>query len=190
MTKQSNCKQYEYEYQIVCKVLCFFSTVVWKLTNLCGGFRCSAFGRQLFLWQRTSWSLPERPVGGGVRLSLVRPRCQRDLPAAGPGVREKKHTWCDSMLTCHTLFLPCWFSFCYFFHRDIGTVAKHSQFGSGSGLFHYERLGCRGDENSLSKCRSRMFVTGDCNHGNEATVVCAPPEGQYVSEWAICQNFR
>uniref|UniRef100_A0A3B4F5M6 Neurotrypsin n=1 Tax=Pundamilia nyererei TaxID=303518 RepID=A0A3B4F5M6_9CICH len=60
---------------------------------------------------------------------------------------------------------------------DIGTALQHSQFGSGSGLFHYERLGCRGDENTLSKCRSRMFVTGDCSHGNEAAVVCAPPEG-------------
>uniref|UniRef100_A0AAQ5XPS6 Neurotrypsin n=1 Tax=Amphiprion ocellaris TaxID=80972 RepID=A0AAQ5XPS6_AMPOC len=60
---------------------------------------------------------------------------------------------------------------------DIGTALQHSQFGSGSGLFHYERLGCRGDENTLSNCRSRTFVTGDCSHGNEAAVVCAPPEG-------------
>uniref|UniRef100_A0A667ZYE8 Neurotrypsin n=1 Tax=Myripristis murdjan TaxID=586833 RepID=A0A667ZYE8_9TELE len=60
---------------------------------------------------------------------------------------------------------------------EIGTALQHSQFGSGPGLFHYERLGCRGDENTLSKCRSRTFVTGDCNHGNEAGVVCAPPEG-------------
>lgn len=65
-----------------------------------------------------------------------------------------------------------------YFYSDIGTALQHSQFGSGSGLFHYERLGCRGDENSLSKCRSRTFVTGDCSHGNEAAVVCAPPEGQ------------
>lgn len=27
-----------------------------------------------------------------------------------------------------------------------------------------------------------MFVTGDCNHGNEAAVACAPPEGQCVGE--------
>ncbi|XP_047464834.1 neurotrypsin [Mugil cephalus] len=60
---------------------------------------------------------------------------------------------------------------------DIGTAVQHSQFGSGSGLFHYERLGCRGDENTLSKCRSRTFVTGDCSHGNEAAVLCAAPEG-------------
>ncbi|XP_061913153.1 neurotrypsin-like [Entelurus aequoreus] len=60
---------------------------------------------------------------------------------------------------------------------DIGTALQHSQFGSGSGLYHFERLGCRGDEKSLSVCKSKTFVTGDCNHGNEATVLCAPPEG-------------
>ncbi|KAF3853792.1 hypothetical protein F7725_014480 [Dissostichus mawsoni] len=60
---------------------------------------------------------------------------------------------------------------------DIGSAVQRSQFGSGSGLFHYERLGCRGDENTLSTCRSRTFVTGDCSHGNEAAVVCTPPEG-------------
>ncbi|XP_068161063.1 neurotrypsin-like [Antennarius striatus] len=60
---------------------------------------------------------------------------------------------------------------------DIGTALQHSQFDPGSGLFHYERLGCRGDEDSLSKCRSRTFVTGDCSHGNEAAVVCLAPEG-------------
>ncbi|XP_067092741.1 neurotrypsin isoform X1 [Osmerus mordax] len=60
---------------------------------------------------------------------------------------------------------------------EIGTALQHSYFGPGSGLFHYERLGCRGNENTLLECRSRKFVTSDCNHGNEAGVVCAVPEG-------------
>ncbi|KAG5831561.1 hypothetical protein ANANG_G00305000 [Anguilla anguilla] len=60
---------------------------------------------------------------------------------------------------------------------EIGTAVQHSYYGPGSGLFHYERLGCRGNENSLLECRGRKFVAGDCNHGNEAGVVCAPPEG-------------
>ncbi|XP_035387466.1 neurotrypsin isoform X2 [Electrophorus electricus] len=59
---------------------------------------------------------------------------------------------------------------------EIGTALKHSYFGPGSGLFHYERLGCRGNENSLMECRNRKFVSGDCNHGNEAGVVCAVPD--------------
>ncbi|XP_028332364.1 neurotrypsin [Gouania willdenowi] len=60
---------------------------------------------------------------------------------------------------------------------DIGAASQRPEFGSGSGLFHYERLSCQGDEKTLSHCRSRRFVTGDCSHGNEAAVVCAPPEG-------------
>ncbi|XP_062851463.1 neurotrypsin [Trichomycterus rosablanca] len=60
---------------------------------------------------------------------------------------------------------------------EIGTALQHSYFGPGSGLFHYERLGCRGNENSLLECRSRKFTSGDCNHGNEAGVVCAAPKG-------------
>ncbi|KPP57233.1 hypothetical protein Z043_125066, partial [Scleropages formosus] len=63
---------------------------------------------------------------------------------------------------------------------EIGTALQHSYFGPGSGLFHFERLGCRGNENSLLECRNRRFVTGDCNHGNEAGVVCAPPEAVSV----------
>ncbi|TSK14798.1 Neurotrypsin [Bagarius yarrelli] len=60
---------------------------------------------------------------------------------------------------------------------EIGTALQHSYFGPGSGLFHYTRLGCRGNESSLLECRSRKFVTNDCSHGNEAGVLCAPPEG-------------
>ncbi|GAA6104655.1 neurotrypsin [Tachysurus ichikawai] len=60
---------------------------------------------------------------------------------------------------------------------EIGTALQHSYFGPGSGLFHYTRLGCRGNESSLLECRSRKFVTNDCNHGNEAGLLCAPPEG-------------
>ncbi|XP_035462611.1 neurotrypsin isoform X2 [Scophthalmus maximus] len=59
---------------------------------------------------------------------------------------------------------------------EIGTALQDSYFGPGS-VFHYERLGCRGNENSLLECRSRKFVASDCNRGNEAGVVCAEPEG-------------
>ncbi|KAM7408055.1 hypothetical protein PAMA_001959 [Pampus argenteus] len=62
---------------------------------------------------------------------------------------------------------------------EIGTALQHSYFGPGS-VFHYERLGCRGNENSLLECRSRKFVTSDCNHGNEAGLICAEPEGTRI----------
>ncbi|XP_038156703.1 neurotrypsin [Cyprinodon tularosa] len=80
---------------------------------------------------------------------------------------------CNSHWTDRDASVICW----QLGLSDIGTALQLSQFGSGSGLFHYERLGCRGDEDALTKCRSRTFVTGDCSHGNEAAIVCAPPEG-------------
>lgn len=60
---------------------------------------------------------------------------------------------------------------------EIGTALQHSYIAPAS-IFHYERLGCRGNENSLLECQSRKFVITDCNHGNEAEVVCAEPEGK------------
>ncbi|XP_034537112.1 neurotrypsin [Notolabrus celidotus] len=59
---------------------------------------------------------------------------------------------------------------------EIGAALKHSYFGPAS-VFHYERLGCRGNENSLLECQSRKFFINDCHHGNEAGVICAEPEG-------------
>uniref|UniRef100_A0A3B4FPW7 Neurotrypsin n=1 Tax=Pundamilia nyererei TaxID=303518 RepID=A0A3B4FPW7_9CICH len=58
--------------------------------------------------------------------------------------------------------------------RDASVICR--QLGL-SPIFHYERLGCRGNENSLLECWNRKFATGDCNHGNEAGVLCAEPEG-------------
>ncbi|CAL8258546.1 unnamed protein product [Lota lota] len=60
---------------------------------------------------------------------------------------------------------------------EIGTALQHSYFGPGVGLYHYESLGCRGDENTLLACHTRKFQSGNCNHGNEAGVVCAAPKG-------------
>ncbi|KAI5617423.1 neurotrypsin-like [Silurus asotus] len=82
-------------------------------------------------------------------------------------------TVCDTHLTDRDASVICR----QLGHGEIGTALRHSYFGPGSGLFHYERLGCRGNEKSLLDCRGRKFVSGDCNHGNEAGVVCAAPEG-------------
>lgn len=143
-------------------------------------FRRSSSGWQLVLRQWARRGLPERSVGGGVRLPLVRQRRQCGLQTAGPRVREKSEHTLSFGVDVSQLVLTADYFFFFSSRPDseIGTALQHSQFGSGSGLFHYERLGCRGDENSVSKCRSRTFVTGDCSHGNEAAVVCAAPEGQ------------
>lgn len=112
-------------------------------------------------------------TASGVRCATLTGQIETPVWSAGSwawGKKKERNVRC-----CSDVSEPYWW---FYFDSDIGTALQHSQFGSGSGLFHYERLGCHGDENTLSTCRSRTFVTGDCNHGNEAAVVCAPPEGQ------------
>lgn len=58
---------------------------------------------------------------------------------------------------------------------EFGKALFHSSY-SMSSVFHYERLGCHGNERSLMECQSQKFVTGDCNHGNHARMTCAEPE--------------
>lgn len=108
-----------------------------------------------------------------MRLPLVRQRRQRGLQTAGARVGGEQLELELELQERLSLMPPL---LC--FTSDIGSALRSSHFGSGSGLFHYERLGCRGDEKRLGDCRSRTFVTGDCSHGNEAAVVCAPPEGE------------
>ncbi|XP_028280013.1 neurotrypsin isoform X2 [Parambassis ranga] len=62
--------------------------------------------------------------------------------------------------------------------NEIGAAMQHSY---ADPIFHYERLGCRGNENSLLECQSRKFVNGDCNHGKVAGVVCAETEGTGIT---------
>uniref|UniRef100_A0A8C4SHU6 Neurotrypsin n=1 Tax=Erpetoichthys calabaricus TaxID=27687 RepID=A0A8C4SHU6_ERPCA len=63
---------------------------------------------------------------------------------------------------------------------EIGSALSQSYFGSGSGLFHYERLGCRGDEKVLLQCKTRKFITSNCGPGDEAGLICAPPQDGVV----------
>ncbi|KAM6997785.1 neurotrypsin [Tautogolabrus adspersus] len=74
-------------------------------------------------------------------------------------------TYFDASVVCRQLGLG-----------EIGEVLHSSNFGPAS-IFHFERLGCRGNEKSLLECQSRKYLVNDCHHGNEAGLVCAEPEG-------------
>lgn len=134
--------------------------------------RCSQADRRRVQQERTSRNLPEWPVGDSVWHTPDWPRCMCHLSTAWPGV------WPFLLrLYCYECMVQLLIT-CLLVYSEIGTALQHSYFGPGSGLFHYERLGCRGNENSLLECRGRKFVSGDCNHGNEAGVVCAAPAGE------------
>uniref|UniRef100_A0A8C8VPN3 Soluble scavenger receptor cysteine-rich domain-containing protein SSC5D n=1 Tax=Pelusios castaneus TaxID=367368 RepID=A0A8C8VPN3_9SAUR len=48
-----------------------------------------------------------------------------------------------------------------------------ARFGRGSGPIWLDDVACRGTEAALSECRSRPWGTNNCNHGEDASVVCS-----------------
>lgn len=101
---------------LLCIFLLFFFHVVMHqhltLSPSAGVLRCCSPGGQLLRWQRTRRGLPERPVGGGVWLSLVGPGCQCDLQAAGPEVGADRAAEPDdgTRLTAHSYPPVCLFA--------------------------------------------------------------------------------
>ncbi|XP_028650989.2 neurotrypsin isoform X1 [Erpetoichthys calabaricus] len=106
---------------------------------------------------------------GAVRLiggSLISGRVEIYLNGHWGSVCKKHWMDQDASVICRQLGLG-----------EIGSALSQSYFGSGSGLFHYERLGCRGDEKVLLQCKTRKFITSNCGPGDEAGLICAPPQG-------------
>ncbi|XP_075301986.1 scavenger receptor cysteine-rich domain-containing protein DMBT1 isoform X3 [Opisthocomus hoazin] len=62
--------------------------------------------------------------------------------------------------------------------RQLGcgtAMAAHSRarFGQGTGHIWLDDVGCIGSEDALSQCRARPWGQSNCNHGEDAGVVCS-----------------
>ena len=52
--------------------------------------------------------------------------------------------------------------------------APHSaRFGSGSGQVWLDNVGCSGSESTIVNCQHRGWGVEDCNHSDDASVVCS-----------------
>ncbi|KAL2101477.1 hypothetical protein ACEWY4_003238 [Coilia grayii] len=58
---------------------------------------------------------------------------------------------------------------------DAVSAIVRAQFGMGSGEILMDDVGCSGAEESLTECISRGFGTHDCNHDEDAGVLCLAP---------------
>ena len=54
-----------------------------------------------------------------------------------------------------------------------GSARVSAYFGEGSGVILLDNVNCRGSESSIFQCRHRIFGEHDCNHWEDAGVVCA-----------------
>ena len=56
----------------------------------------------------------------------------------------------------------------------LGAIARaQAAFGRGTGAIIYDDVNCFGTEARLADCQS--ISTHNCNHGEDAGVVCQPP---------------
>ncbi|NXE85129.1 DMBT1 protein, partial [Cochlearius cochlearius] len=49
----------------------------------------------------------------------------------------------------------------------------HARFGQGTGHIWLDDVACTGSEDALAQCRARPWGQSNCNHGEDASVVCS-----------------
>ncbi|NXN19014.1 LOXL4 oxidase, partial [Indicator maculatus] len=125
------------------------------------------------------WVVPSGQEAAQVHLRLAGPR-----GPAGEGRLEVLYqgrwgTVCDDGFDFHAATVAC---------RQLGYTAAitwtHSAtYGQGEGPIWMDNVRCGGSEGSLAECTHNGWGTSDCNHGEDAGVVCSgqrlpdgPPE--------------
>ena len=60
------------------------------------------------------------------------------------------------------------------------SVPSQKIFGQGTGPVWLDDVSCTGNESSISECRHRGWGTHDCDHSEDAEVICGPASSKYT----------
>ncbi|XP_027695616.1 deleted in malignant brain tumors 1 protein-like [Vombatus ursinus] len=60
------------------------------------------------------------------------------------------------------------------------SAPSEAHFGQGSGKIHLDNVHCKGDENYLEQCSHAGWLSHNCGHGEDASVICSDAENSSV----------
>ena len=68
----------------------------------------------------------------------------------------------DANVVCRQLGFP-----------SAASALGSARFGAGSGQIWLDDVRCSGSESSIADCRHREWGVGDCDHSEDASVICS-----------------
>ena len=74
-------------------------------------------------------------------------------------------------------------------YADAVSAPLYAHFGAGSGQIWLDNINCAGSEDSIVNCQHNGWGSHNCNHNEDASVVCSSKSITQGKSWIMFMNF-